>query len=121
MSQRQEPKLLHHPEIVAGMVLVVMGVYYRVRSKGAAKFQESVLPVDETRIDQKPIDKEGMNLKKGEAEKRAGHFDGRDRAVFLEADRYSLHVPPSPHDFVKKQTYSILLCHFQNHGLTEPF
>ncbi len=95
MGQGKKPELLPYPEIVAGMVLMVMGVYYGVRPKGAAKFQESVLPVDETRIDQKPIDKEGMNLKKGKAEERAGHFDGRDRAVFLEADRYSFHVPPA--------------------------
>jgi hypothetical protein len=38
MGQRKEPELLHHPEIVAGMVLVVMGVYYGVRPKGAANF-----------------------------------------------------------------------------------
>jgi hypothetical protein len=107
MGQRKEPEPLPHPEIVAGMVLVVMGVYDDVRLKGTANFQESVSPVDETRIDQKPVDKEGMNLKKWDAEERAGHFDGSDRAVFLEADRYSLHVPPSPQHFVKKQTYSI--------------
>jgi hypothetical protein len=38
MGQRKESKLLPHPEIVASMVLVVMGVYDGVRPKGAAKF-----------------------------------------------------------------------------------
>jgi hypothetical protein len=95
MGQRKEPKLLHYPEIIAGMVLVMMSVYHGVGPKGIANLQESVSPVDETRIDQKSVNKEGMNLKKGKAEERGGHFDGGNRTVFFDADRYSIHFPPA--------------------------
>jgi len=64
MSQWKETILLCYPEVVARVILMVMGIDNDFWMKCIADFQKSISTMNKPRIDQQPINKKGMDLEK---------------------------------------------------------
>jgi hypothetical protein len=73
MSQWKEAILFRHPEVVPGVILMVVCVDNNLGMECIQEFQESISTASESRIDQQPIHKKGINLKKRKARKPADH------------------------------------------------
>jgi len=67
MSQGQEAILFSNPEIVAGVILVMMGIDNDLGMKCLQELHKPISAKGKARIDQKPINKKGMYLVKGKA------------------------------------------------------
>jgi hypothetical protein len=79
MRQWKEAILFRHPEVVPGVILMVVRIDNDLGMECIQEFQESISTVSESRIDQQPIYKKGINLKKREAQELARHPYGDDR------------------------------------------
>ena len=92
MGKREETILLPYPEVVARVILMVMGIDHSFRMELAAKFQESFPAVGESGVDQQPVDKKGMDLVKGKTKKSTGHSNRLHRALWFNVQGKSIHV-----------------------------
>ncbi len=73
MGEWKKAILFRHPEIVPGVILVVVGIDNDRGMECIQEFEKSISTVSESRIDQQPVYKKGINLKKREARKQADH------------------------------------------------
>jgi hypothetical protein len=64
MGERKEAILLRHPEVVPGVILVVMRIDNDLGTERVQQLQESISTVSEPRIDQQSIYKKGIHLEK---------------------------------------------------------
>src|SRR5512139_1099807 len=92
MSERKEAVLSRHPEVVPGVILMVMCIDNDLGMKCIHEFQEADSTAGESRIDQQPIDEKGINLKKREARKPADHSNRIYRAIQHQMHRNPVHV-----------------------------
>ena len=73
MSEWEKAVLSRHPEVVPGVILMVVCVDNDLGMECIQEFQESISTVSEPRVDPQPIYKKGINLEKREARKPADH------------------------------------------------
>jgi hypothetical protein len=72
------------PEVITGVVLVVMGIDNRVKGvKPFTEFQKSEPAIRKPGVNEKPIDEKGINLKKGQAHKTTCHSNQTDRSFLF--------------------------------------
>lgn len=92
MSQWKEAIFFRHPEVVSGVILMVVCIDNNLRMECIQEFQESISTVSESRIDQQPIDKKGVNLKERKARKTADHSNRIHRTIRHKMHRNPIHV-----------------------------
>jgi len=64
MSERKEAILLRHPEVVPGVILMVMRIDNGLGTERVQQFQKSISTVSKPCIDQQSMYKKGINLEK---------------------------------------------------------
>src|SRR4030043_815010 len=92
MRQRKEAVLFRHPEVVPGVILMVVCIDNGLGMECIQKFHKSISTAGESCIDQQPIYKKGINLKKREARKPADHSNRNHRTLRYQMYRNPIHV-----------------------------
>lgn len=64
MRQWKEAMLFRNPEVVPGVILMVVCIDNDLGMECIQEFHKSISTVGEPRIDQQPINKKGINLEK---------------------------------------------------------
>jgi hypothetical protein len=62
MSQWKKSILFSYPEVIAGVILMVMRIDNDLGMQGIEDFHKSISTKGGARIDQEPINKKGINL-----------------------------------------------------------
>jgi hypothetical protein len=83
MSEGEEAILLRQPEVVPGVILVVMRIDNDLGTERVQQFQKFISTVSEPCIDQQSIYKKGINLEKRDPQEPTGHPDGNDRTLLI--------------------------------------
>jgi hypothetical protein len=73
MGQRKKAILFSNPEVVAGVILMMVSVDNGIGMKSVQESQKSISTKGEARINQQPINKKGVDLVNRKTQKSTGH------------------------------------------------
>ena len=94
MTQRQEAIFFSNPEVIAGVILMMMRIDNEIRTKRVQEFQKFLPTKGEACVDQESVNKKGIHLVKGKTQKLTGHSNRIDKTIGFKMDRQSIHALP---------------------------